>query len=163
MAPPLGWVSCYTMAFSSTRTDTSKPHRLHPHCQPYDDCCVAFPRGARSYQYVFAREGLDEYNTDSSVALEVYFSRTLGFTLLSLGILTVLLTGSVPLSSSLAEGSVLASRSILTSSNICRRINRKHRPQSALRSPHADDNGHLPLCVCLLLLRHVDRDGRYVV
>ncbi|KAH7414486.1 hypothetical protein DE146DRAFT_37045 [Phaeosphaeria sp. MPI-PUGE-AT-0046c] len=36
--------------------------------------------------------------------LEVYFSRTLGFTLLSLGALTVLLTGSVPLSSRLSEG-----------------------------------------------------------
>lgn len=36
--------------------------------------------------------------------LEVYFSRTLGFTLLTLGMLTVLLTGSVPLSSSLTEG-----------------------------------------------------------
>jgi len=38
------------------------------------------------------------------IALEVYFSRTLGFTLLTLGALTVLLTGSVPLSSSLTEG-----------------------------------------------------------
>lgn len=36
--------------------------------------------------------------------LEVYFSRTLGFTLITLGILTVLLTGSVPLSSRLSEG-----------------------------------------------------------
>ncbi|CAO2650585.1 Nn.00g018770.m01.CDS01 [Neocucurbitaria sp. VM-36] len=36
--------------------------------------------------------------------LEVYFSRTLGFTLLTIGILTVLLTGSVPLSSRLSEG-----------------------------------------------------------
>lgn len=36
--------------------------------------------------------------------LEIYFSRTLGFTLLSLGTLTVLLTGSVPLSSRLSEG-----------------------------------------------------------
>ncbi|EAT85468.1 hypothetical protein HBI56_135080 [Parastagonospora nodorum] len=36
--------------------------------------------------------------------LEVYFSRTLGFTLLTLGALTVLLTGSVPLSSRLSEG-----------------------------------------------------------
>ncbi|KAJ4350687.1 hypothetical protein N0V95_004535 [Ascochyta clinopodiicola] len=39
-----------------------------------------------------------------ATTLEVYFSRTLGFTLLTLGALTVLLTGSVPLSSSLAEG-----------------------------------------------------------
>jgi hypothetical protein len=38
------------------------------------------------------------------IALEVYFSRTLGFTLLTLGALTVLLTGSVPLSSRLNEG-----------------------------------------------------------
>lgn len=36
--------------------------------------------------------------------LEVYFSRTLGLALLTLGALTVLLTGSVPLSSSLSEG-----------------------------------------------------------
>ncbi|KAF1915031.1 hypothetical protein BDU57DRAFT_451062, partial [Ampelomyces quisqualis] len=36
--------------------------------------------------------------------LEVYFSRTLGFTLLTLGALTILLTGSVPLSSRLSEG-----------------------------------------------------------
>ncbi|KAF1840960.1 uncharacterized protein K460DRAFT_370940 [Cucurbitaria berberidis CBS 394.84] len=39
-----------------------------------------------------------------ATTLEVYFSRTLGFTLLTLGILTVLLTGSVPLSSRLSEG-----------------------------------------------------------
>lgn len=45
------------------------------------------------------------HTTDSHLALEVYFSRCLGFTLLTLGILTVLLTGSVPLSSSLREGS----------------------------------------------------------
>ncbi|KAI4610183.1 hypothetical protein J4E90_006189 [Alternaria incomplexa] len=36
--------------------------------------------------------------------LEVYFSRTLGLSLIALGILTVLLTGSVPLSSRLSEG-----------------------------------------------------------
>jgi hypothetical protein len=36
--------------------------------------------------------------------LEVYFSRTLGFCLLTIGILNVLLTGSVPLSSRLTEG-----------------------------------------------------------
>ncbi|KAL1791900.1 hypothetical protein ACET3X_009651 [Alternaria dauci] len=36
--------------------------------------------------------------------LEVYFSRSLGFSLIALGILTVLLTGSVPLSSRLSEG-----------------------------------------------------------
>jgi len=39
-----------------------------------------------------------------ATTLEVYFSRTLGFTLITLGILTVLLTGSVPLSSRLSEG-----------------------------------------------------------
>jgi hypothetical protein len=38
------------------------------------------------------------------VALEVYFSRSLGFSLLAIGALNILLTGSVPLSSSLAEG-----------------------------------------------------------
>ncbi|KAF2690991.1 hypothetical protein K458DRAFT_382570 [Lentithecium fluviatile CBS 122367] len=36
--------------------------------------------------------------------LEVYFSRCLGFSLLAIGALNILLTGSVPLSSSLAEG-----------------------------------------------------------
>jgi hypothetical protein len=41
------------------------------------------------------------------IALEVYFSRTLGFTLLTVGALTVLLTGSVPLSSRLNEGTHL--------------------------------------------------------
>jgi hypothetical protein len=41
---------------------------------------------------------------NTTTALEVYFSRTLGFTLLTLGALTVLLTGSVPLSSRLNEG-----------------------------------------------------------
>ena len=45
------------------------------------------------------------HTTNTPPALEVYFSRCLGFTLLTLGILTVLLTGSVPLSSSLREGS----------------------------------------------------------
>ncbi|KAH7388809.1 hypothetical protein BKA66DRAFT_60430 [Pyrenochaeta sp. MPI-SDFR-AT-0127] len=39
-----------------------------------------------------------------ATTLEVYFSRTLGFSLLALGVLTVLLTGSVPLSSRLSEG-----------------------------------------------------------
>lgn len=38
------------------------------------------------------------------LALEVYFSRALGFSLLTLGMLNVLLTGSVPLSSRLSEG-----------------------------------------------------------
>jgi len=39
-----------------------------------------------------------------ATTLEVYFSRSLGFTLIALGMLTVLLTGSVPLSSRLSEG-----------------------------------------------------------
>ncbi|RMZ69159.1 Glutathione transferase [Pyrenophora seminiperda CCB06] len=51
------------------------------YCVSHDDCGVVVAR-----------------------ALEVYFSRALGFTLITLGILTVLLTGSVPLSSRLSEG-----------------------------------------------------------
>lgn len=43
-------------------------------------------------------------NTPLKPALEIYFSRSLGFTLVTLGILTVLLTGSVPLSSRLSSG-----------------------------------------------------------
>jgi len=39
-----------------------------------------------------------------ATTLEVYFSRMLGFTLLALGVLNVVLTGSVPLSSRLTEG-----------------------------------------------------------
>ncbi|KAF2131457.1 hypothetical protein P153DRAFT_365042 [Dothidotthia symphoricarpi CBS 119687] len=39
-----------------------------------------------------------------ATTLEVYFSRTLGLALVTMGILQVLLTGSVPLSSRLAEG-----------------------------------------------------------
>ncbi|KAF2842105.1 hypothetical protein M501DRAFT_988369 [Patellaria atrata CBS 101060] len=38
-----------------------------------------------------------------ATTLEVYFSRSLGFSILTLGILAVLLTGSVPLSSRLTE------------------------------------------------------------
>ncbi|KAF2463196.1 uncharacterized protein BDR25DRAFT_298505 [Lindgomyces ingoldianus] len=38
-----------------------------------------------------------------ATTLEVYFSRTLGFSLITIGILSVLLTGSVPLSSRLTE------------------------------------------------------------
>ena len=38
------------------------------------------------------------------LALEVYLSRSLGLSLLSIGILSVLLTGSVPLSSRLSDG-----------------------------------------------------------
>ncbi|KAF2706871.1 hypothetical protein K504DRAFT_459296 [Pleomassaria siparia CBS 279.74] len=38
-------------------------------------------------------------------ALEIYFSRVLGFSLITIGILNVLLTGSVPLSSRLSEAS----------------------------------------------------------
>lgn len=37
-------------------------------------------------------------------ALEVYFSRSLGFTLLALGVLNLLLTGSIPLTSRLTDG-----------------------------------------------------------
>ncbi|OJD38590.1 uncharacterized protein BKCO1_400020 [Diplodia corticola] len=37
-----------------------------------------------------------------ATTLEIYFSRSLGFSLITLGILTVLLTGSVPLSSRLS-------------------------------------------------------------
>jgi hypothetical protein len=40
----------------------------------------------------------------SALALEVYFSQCLGFSLLAIGVLNVLLTGSVPLSSRLTEG-----------------------------------------------------------
>jgi hypothetical protein len=36
-------------------------------------------------------------------ALETYFSRSLGMTLLALGIMVVLLTGSVPLTSSISD------------------------------------------------------------
>ncbi|KAL0261082.1 hypothetical protein SLS55_004778 [Diplodia seriata] len=39
-----------------------------------------------------------------ATVLEVYFSRSLGFSLITLGVLTVLLTGSVPLSSRLSGG-----------------------------------------------------------
>jgi hypothetical protein len=39
-----------------------------------------------------------------ATVLETYFSRSLGFTLVTLGVMTVLLTGSVPLSSRLSEG-----------------------------------------------------------
>ncbi|KAF4540565.1 hypothetical protein DIS24_g3596 [Lasiodiplodia hormozganensis] len=38
-----------------------------------------------------------------ATTLEIYFSRSLGFSLITLGILTVLLTGSVPLSSRLSS------------------------------------------------------------
>ncbi|EKG19481.1 hypothetical protein MPH_03345 [Macrophomina phaseolina MS6] len=38
-----------------------------------------------------------------ATVLEIYFSRSLGFTLITLGVLTVLLTGSVPLSSRLSS------------------------------------------------------------
>ncbi|KAK6586154.1 hypothetical protein PZA11_001211 [Diplocarpon coronariae] len=43
------------------------------------------------------------YTTDRVAALEEYFSRSLGLTLLTLGILIVLLTGSVPLTSSISD------------------------------------------------------------
>lgn len=39
-------------------------------------------------------------------ALEVYFARSLGFALLGLGLIVVVLSGAVPLTSS-ADGSVL--------------------------------------------------------
>jgi hypothetical protein len=54
---------------------------------------------------------------NSIPALEVYFSRMLGFTLLTLGALTVLLTGSVPLSSSLSEGTFRTTLSDTTATN----------------------------------------------
>jgi hypothetical protein len=60
-------------------------------------------REASSTYYTRTRP-LDKGHTNATAALEVYFSRTLGFTLLTVGALTVLLTGSVPLSSSLSEG-----------------------------------------------------------
>ncbi|MCJ1252468.1 hypothetical protein MMC24_000274 [Lignoscripta atroalba] len=46
--------------------------------------------------------------TRKPTALEVYFCRSLGITLITLGILTVLLTGSVPLTSTFAESSSAA-------------------------------------------------------
>lgn len=46
--------------------------------------------------------------------LEVYFSRTTAFALLTIGVLTVLLTGSVPLTASLASG-----KSALTLTTSC--------------------------------------------
>ena len=73
------------------------------YCESDDDCCVVESGGEGGVTYVTmtpTRDGL----ADLEIALEVYFSRTLGFTLLTLGALTVLLTGSVPLSSSLTEG-----------------------------------------------------------
>lgn len=112
----------------------------------------------------YPRTNPQAHNTNSHPALEVYFSRCLGFTLLTLGILTVLLTGSVPLSSSLREGPhppLPPSRgSPLTPR---RRLDRQHRPQSALRAPHAHNHRPLPLRHRLLLLRPLDRDGRFLV
>ena len=42
-------------------------------------------------------------DADSRVALEFYFARSLGIALVTLGTLVVLLTGSVPLTSSLSD------------------------------------------------------------
>jgi hypothetical protein len=64
--------------------------------------------------------------SNAPAALEVYFSRMLGLTLLTLGVLTVLLTGSVPLSSSLAEGLFAPLHPQSPLSNSPRRVNRKN-------------------------------------
>jgi hypothetical protein len=98
-----------------------------------------------------------------ATTLEVYFSRTLGFTLLTLGILTVLLTGSVPLSSSLAEGSSPLHPTTYYLANTHRCLHREHRPQSAVRAPHAHHHRALPRHNSVLLLRPVDRDRRVLV
>ncbi|KAH7130604.1 hypothetical protein B0J11DRAFT_523579 [Dendryphion nanum] len=45
-----------------------------------------------------------------ATTLEVYFSRSLGFSLLTIGVLNVLLTGSVPLSSRLTEAGAATTR-----------------------------------------------------
>ena len=45
--------------------------------------------------------------TDSCLAvLEEYFSRSLGLTLIAMALLTILLTGSIPLTSSLADSTL---------------------------------------------------------
>ena len=74
------------------------------------DCFAVYDHGtlvagsARGIQYVSAANPAYAPVLTQIVALEVYFSRCLGFSLLAIGALTILLTGSVPLSSSLAEG-----------------------------------------------------------
>ena len=53
----------------------------------------------------------------SSPVLEDYFCRSLGFALIALGVLTVLLTGSVPLTSTFADGEFSPSPLIPSTSN----------------------------------------------
>jgi hypothetical protein len=52
------------------------------------------------------------FRLTSALALEVYFSRQLGFSLLAIGALNILLTGSVPLSSRLSEGRMPSDRNV---------------------------------------------------
>jgi hypothetical protein len=73
--------------------------------------------------------------------LEVYFSRVLGFSLITLGILTVLLTGSVPLSSRLSEGTFSLSSSCYPLQIQLTRLQEQRQTPKTLklptRSPHS--------------------------
>lgn len=75
--------------------------------QAEGDCHAPLQGDSRLYPYGYNHIPL-LYSGPSSLttvlALEEYFCRSLGFTLLALGILTVLLTGSVPLTSTFADG-----------------------------------------------------------
>jgi hypothetical protein len=105
-----------------------------------------------------AREHIAHSQLTPTAALEVYFSRTLGFTLLTLGALTVLLTGSVPLSSRLNEGTIAPPSLALSCDTdlFHRRHYVQHGSESSLRASHAYHHGNLPRHLRLLLLRHVD-------
>lgn len=96
----------------------------------------------------------------SELALEIYFSRQLGFSLLAIGALSILLTGSVPLSSRLSEGNTNTIAMLHTPLTRRRSHYVSNRPQGSLRASHAHNNGLLPCGPGLLRIHHVDRDWR---
>lgn len=111
--------------------------------------------------------------------LEIYFSRSLAFALLILGLLTVLLTGSIPLTSSIADCTpiskaspllthpcisppyhdirLLPHQSILSPMHSILHTQRT-KPRSTLRPPHSPRNNHLPHSLRLLQLRPIYHD-----
>ena len=106
MVPQLGSVSFFASIEHEDMLIQYSNASCAAHHVANHDCSFTLSRGPRGLEYVYLATHSSErsWRLTSYAALEVYFSRTLGFSLITLGLLTVLLTGSVPLSSSLAEG-----------------------------------------------------------
>lgn len=76
---------------------------------PYNYNHSTIDRSSRAYWSVFV-PWRSSHKANDTTDLEHYFARSLGITLLTLGVLVVLLTGSVPLTSSLSDSTITSLR-----------------------------------------------------